>query len=67
MTNNGPNCETPGLTVIMRDYSIPRRGQKTAIIRLEHPLTKDDIEQIRKWLELMENTLTDDNGFKENG
>jgi hypothetical protein len=43
-----------------RDYSIPRKGDKIAILRLEYPVSKEDIEQIKKWLELMGNTIPDD-------
>lgn len=43
---------------VVKDYSIPRKGNRTAIIRLEHPVTRDDLNQISTWLKLMENTIT---------
>lgn len=46
---------------LIKDYSIPRKGQKQAILRLEYPVTQEDIEQIEKWLKLMGSTLEDEN------
>lgn len=43
---------------VVKDYSIPRKGNRTAIIRLEYPVTRDDLNQISTWLKLMENTIT---------
>lgn len=49
----------PSEDTVVRDYSIPRRDQKLAILRLEYPVTKDDIEHIGKWLDLMKDTIPD--------
>ncbi len=49
----------------IRDYSIPRKGQKVAILRLEYPVTKNDIAQITNWLELMKNTLSEENDIPD--
>lgn len=46
------------------DFIIPRKGQRLAILRLEFPVTKEDVEQITAWLDLMKNTLEDDRGNK---
>ncbi|MCX6827810.1 MAG: hypothetical protein NT002_00775 [candidate division Zixibacteria bacterium] len=51
---------SPKSDSLTRDYTIPRKGQKLAILRLEYPITKDDIEQITKWLELMRGTITEE-------
>jgi hypothetical protein len=45
-----------------RDFSIPRKGQRLAILRLEFPVTTEDIKQITDWLNLMKNTLEDAGG-----
>ncbi|MDD4052162.1 MAG: hypothetical protein PHR28_09740 [candidate division Zixibacteria bacterium] len=49
--------ESPSLT---RDYTIPRKEQRLAILRLEYPVTQEDINQIAKWLELMKGTIAED-------
>ena len=43
--------------VITRDYAIPRKEGRLAILRLEYPISSQDISQIRKWLDLMGETL----------
>lgn len=43
----------------MRDYLIPRVGDKIALLRLEKPVTKADLDQVRSWLTLMEKTLVE--------
>jgi hypothetical protein len=42
---------------LIRDYIIPRKGQRLAVLRLEFPATKADIDLIKSWLELMAGTL----------
>jgi hypothetical protein len=44
----------------MRDYAIPRRAGKLAVLRLEFPVTAKDIEHITKWLALMKETISDE-------
>lgn len=60
MTMVQPGETLPKATGQIRDYSIPRRGQKLAVLRLEYPVTSDDITQISNWLKLMEVTLSED-------
>ena len=50
---------TKQATTLTRDYIIPRKGQRLAVLRLEYPVTKADINLIKSWLELMANTLED--------
>lgn len=54
-TDDSPKSERE-----VRDYAIPRKGQKVAILRLEYPVSADDVEQIEKWLELMKGTISED-------
>lgn len=44
----------------LRDFAIPRKGQKLAILRLEFPVSSGDIAQIENWLKLMKDTLADE-------
>ncbi len=44
---------------VMRDYLIPRKGDKVAILRLESPVDKKDIDGIKKWIDTMEEILFD--------
>lgn len=46
--------------LITRDFSIPRKAGRLAVLRLEYPISSQDIDQIRSWLDLMGNTITDD-------
>ncbi len=41
----------------MREYRIPRRGQKVAILRIEHPIDEHDMNQLRKFLDFLEITV----------
>lgn len=45
---------------LIRDFQIPRRDNKLAILRLEFPISKRDIAHLKKWLEILENTLEPD-------
>lgn len=61
--NEAMNLSTPKLedrSPQVRDYAIPRKGQKVAILRLEYPVSAEDVEQIEKWLELMKGTISED-------
>ena len=42
-----------------RDYRIPRKGKKEAILRLEFPVKKHDLEQIRNWLKILKKSIND--------
>ncbi|MFH1374014.1 MAG: hypothetical protein ABII79_09485 [bacterium] len=46
--------------LVTRDFSIPRKAGRLAILRLEYPISSQDIDQIRSWLDLMGNTISDD-------
>lgn len=46
--------------LITRDFSIPRKAGRMAILRLEYPISSQDIDQIRSWLDLMGNTISED-------
>ena len=48
--------DTKGL---VRDFAIPRRGQKIAMLRLEYPVTEEDVDHITTWLELMKDTISE--------
>lgn len=43
----------------IRDYIIPRRKQKVAILRIEHPIDEHDMDQLRKFLDFLEITIPD--------
>lgn len=45
---------------IVKEYEIPRKGNKLAVIQLEKPLSKDDYLNITKWFELFKDTLIDE-------
>jgi len=42
-----------------REYLIPRKADRLAVLKLEKPVSKDDLIQIKKWLDLMADTLPD--------
>lgn len=46
----------------IRDYNIPRRNQKIAILRIEHPIDEHDMNQLRKFLEFLTITIPDEAG-----
>ncbi len=45
---------------IVKEYLIPRKGDKLAVIQIEKPFSKDDYDNIMKWLEFFGNTLIDE-------
>ncbi len=59
-------ASTSGPSVgVCQDYSIPRMGGRLAVLRLEYPVSQADIEQIRRWLDLMGNALGDESAAQE--
>ena len=52
----------PKVAPQFRDFTIPRRGQRLAILRLEYPVTEGDIQLIADWLKLMTKSLEDEKG-----
>jgi len=38
---------------LVRDFRIPRRDGKLAVLRLEYPITIEDVEQLRSWLDIL--------------
>jgi len=48
-----------------RDYLIPRKQQRLAILRLEYPISKDDIVRLHKWIDLLD-ASTDESNEKGN-
>ena len=42
---------------LVRDFLIPRRGDKVAILRLEFPVTEADVDQITTWLDILRTSL----------
>lgn len=53
------NPENQSNKPVYRDYAIPRKQQRMAVLRLEYPVTQEDIDQIGKWLELMKDTIAE--------
>lgn len=43
--------------VKIKDYLIPRKNDKVAILRLENPVNNEDIEFIQEWLNLLKKTI----------
>ncbi|HVO70859.1 MAG TPA: hypothetical protein VMT24_12485, partial [Aggregatilineaceae bacterium] len=43
----------------MRDITIPLIGGDTAILRIPYPLSKKNLRHLTRWLELMEESLTE--------
>lgn len=48
-----------------RDYCIPRVESRLALLRLEHPVSKHDLDQIGKWLDLLKDSLEDETEVKD--
>lgn len=44
---------------IIKEYEIPRRGNKLAVIQIEKPFYESDYNNIKAWLELFKDTLID--------
>src|ERR1035437_843339 len=41
------------------DYAIPRKGDRVAVLRLETPVSNDDIDTIIKWLDVLRGTIVE--------
>jgi len=52
---------------IIKEYEIPRKGNKLAVIQIEKPFTKSDYDNITKWLELFKDTLIEDEAPEDLG
>lgn len=44
---------------IIKEYLIPRKNDKLALLKLEKPVFNEDIDLIVKWLELLRSTIVD--------
>lgn len=57
--NNMPKISNINKDTIVQDYVIPRKQDRIAVLRLEKPVTNDEIDLIVKWLDLLRSTIVD--------
>lgn len=58
--SNIPNNQQRSQLENVSEYKIPRKNNKLAVLTLESPVSRKDIESISKWLELLQDTIVDE-------